>query len=243
MQANLVQTHERKAQEYLNQKQPKLAIPEFKAVLAADPNNLNALANLGVLLYFEQDYAEASPYLKKAVAKEPDLAKIRALLGLAEKSLGQTAESRTDLAAAVPQLAEPGIRVQAGLALIEIYAASQELDKAAGTVSLLQQVAPTDTRVLYTAYRIYSDLAGEAMLDLSLVAPESGQMHQAMAHELYRARDLEGTIANLRKAVAADPNLPGIHYELAEALRNSPDPKVRDQAEQEYKLACDREWS
>ena len=37
------QAHERKAQEYLNQKQPKLAIPEFKAVLAADPTNLNAL--------------------------------------------------------------------------------------------------------------------------------------------------------------------------------------------------------
>jgi tetratricopeptide (TPR) repeat protein len=236
-QANLAQFHERKAQEYLNQKQPKLAIPEFKAVLAADPNNLNALANLGVLLFFEQNYAEAAPYLKRAVAKQPDLAKIRALLGLAEKSLGQIAEARADLEAAVPQLAEPGIRVDAGLALIEIYAASQQLDKAAGTVSLLQQVAPTDPRVLYTAYRIYSDLAGEAMLDLSLVAPDSGQMHQAMAHELYRARDLGGTISNLRKAVAADPNLPGIHYELAEALHNSPDPKVRDQAEQEYKLA------
>ena len=236
-QANLAQVHEQKAQEYLNQKQPKLAIPEFKAVLAADPNNLNAMANLGVLLYFEQNYTEATPYLKRAVAKEPNLAKIRALLGLAEKSLGQISEARADLEVAVPQLAEPGIRVDAGLALIEIYAASQQLDKAAATVSLLQQVAPTDTRVLYTAYRIYSDLAGEAMLDLSLVAPESGQMHQAMAHELYRARDLGGTIANLRKAVAADPNLPGIHYELAEALHNSPDPKVRDQAEQEYKLA------
>jgi tetratricopeptide (TPR) repeat protein len=236
-QVNLAQLHEKKAQEYLNQKQPKLAIPEFKAVLAADPNNLNALANLGVLLYFEQDYAGAAPYLKKAVAKQPDLAKIRALLGLAEKSLGQIAEARADLEVAVPQLAEPKIRVDAGLALIEIYAASQELDNAAAIVSLLQQVAPTDTRVLYTAYRIHSDLAGEAMLDLSLVAPESGQMHQAMAHELYRARDLGGTISNLRKAVAADQNLPGIHYELAEALHNSPDPKVRDQAEQEYKLA------
>lgn len=231
------QTHERKAQEYLNQKQPKLAIPEFKAVLAADPNNLNALANLGVLLYFEQNYVEAVSYLKQAVAKRPDLSKIRALLGLAEKSLGQTAEARADLEAAVSQLAEPAVRVQAGLALIEIYAANQDLDKAAATVSLLKQVAPTDPHVLYTAYRIYSDLAGEAMLDLSLVAPESGQMHQAMAHELYRARDPEGTIANLRKAVATDPNLPGIHYELAEALRNSADPKVRDQAEQEYKLA------
>jgi len=235
--ARAAQTHERKAQEYLNQKQPKLAIPEFKAVLATDPDNLNALANLGVLLYFEQNYAEAVPYLKRAVVKRPDMSKIRALLGLAEKSLGQTAEARADLEAAVPQLAEPAIRVQAGLALIEIYAANQDLDRAAATLSLLKQVAPTDPHVLYTAYRIYSDLAGEAMLDLSLVAPESGQMHQAMAHELYRARDPEGTIANLRKAVATDPNLPGIHYELAEALRNSADPKIRDQAEQEYKLA------
>ncbi len=234
---NAAQAHERQAQEYLNQKQPKLAIPEFKAVLAADPNNLNAMANLGVLLYFEQNYAEAAPYLKQAVAKRPDLSKIRALLGLAEKSLGQTAEARADLEASLPQLAEPAIRVEAGSALIEIYAATQELDKAAAVVTLLKQVAPTDPHVLYTAYRIYSDLAGEAMLDLSLVAPDSGQMHQAMAHELYRARDPEGTIANLRKAVAADPNLPGIHFELAEALRNSPDPKVRDEAEQEYKLA------
>jgi tetratricopeptide (TPR) repeat protein len=235
--ANTAQTHEHQAQEYINQKQPKLAIPEFKAVLATDPNNLNALANLGVLLYFEQNYAEAAPYLKQAVAQRPDLSKIRTLLGLAEKSLGQTAEARADLEASVPQLAEPAIRVQAGLALIEIYAATQELDKAAAVVTLLKQVAPTDPHVLYTAYRIYSDLAGEAMLDLSLAAPESGEMHQAMAHELYRARDPEGTIANLRKAVAADPNLPGIHFELAEALRNSPDPKVRDGAGQEYKLA------
>ena len=231
------QTHERRAQQYLNQKQPKLAIPEFKAVLATDPDNLNALANLGVLLYFEQNYSEAVPYLKQAVAKKPDLSKIRALLGLAEKALGQNAVARADLEVAVPQLAEPAVRVQAGLALIEMDAANQDLDKAAGIVALLQQVAPTDPHVLYTAYRIYSDLAGEAMLDLSLVAPESGQMHQAMAHELYRARDLDGTIANLRKAVAADPNLPGIHFELAEALHNSPDPKIRDGAEQEYKLA------
>ena len=75
------------------------------------------------------------------------------------------------------------------------------------------------------------------MLDLSVAAPESGQMHQAMAHELYRERDLPGTIANFRKAVDADPNLPGIHYELAEALHSSPDPKLREEADREYKLA------
>ena len=80
MQADPVQTHERKAQDYVQPEATEASHSQFKAVLAADPNNLNALANLGVLLYFEQDYAEASPYLKKAVAKEPDLAEIRALL-------------------------------------------------------------------------------------------------------------------------------------------------------------------
>ena len=37
--------------------------------------------------------------------------------------------------------------------------------------------------------------------------------------------------------MAADPNLPGIHFELAEALHSSPDLKLRAEAEQEYKLA------
>jgi tetratricopeptide (TPR) repeat protein len=235
--ANNAQTHERRAQEYINQKQPKLAIPEFKAVLATDPNNLNALANLGVLLYFEQNYAEAEPYLKQTLAQKPDLSKIRALLGLTEKSLGQTQEARTNLEQALPQLSEPAIRVQAGLALIEIDAALQELDKAAAVIPLLRQVAPTDPRVLYTAYRIYSDLSEEAMLDLSVAAPESGQMYQMMAHQQYQAGDLTSAIANLRKAVMANPNLPGIHFELAEALHISPDPQVRSGAEAEYKLA------
>ena len=75
------------------------------------------------------------------------------------------------------------------------------------------------------------------MLDLSIAAPESGQMHQAMAHELYRERDLIAAIANYRKAIEADPTLPGVHFELAEALRSSPDLKLRAEAEQEYKAA------
>jgi tetratricopeptide (TPR) repeat protein len=75
------------------------------------------------------------------------------------------------------------------------------------------------------------------MLGLSVAAPESGQMYQAIAHELMRQRDINGAITDFRKAVAANPNLPGIHYELAEALHSSPDLKLRAEAEKEYKLA------
>jgi Tfp pilus assembly protein PilF len=229
--------HEQKAHELLSQKMPALAAKEFAAVVALEPNNIDAQANLGVLLFFQKDYAQAEPHLRKAVEQQPGLTKIRALLGMCERNLGESELARTDLQAVVDQLKEPGVRLEAGLELIELYTASQELPKAAAVVEVLRQSAPTDPRILYAAYRIYSDLAGEAMLDLSVAAPESGQMHQAMAHELGRERDIPGAIANFRQAIAVDPNLPGIHFELAEALRASADLKLRAEAEQQYKLA------
>lgn len=232
-----VQAHEQRAHELLSQKKPELAAKEFAAVVALDPANIDAQANLGVLLFFQKDYLHAEPHLRKAVEQQSGLTKIRALLGMCERNLGQSDLARTDLQAVVDQLKEPSVRLEAGLELIELYTAAQDLPKAAAVVETLRQGAPTDPRILYAAYRIYSDLAGEAMLDLSVAAPESGQMHQAMAHELNRERDVPGTIANLRKALAIDPQLPGIHYELAEALRTSPDLKLRADAEEQYKLA------
>ena len=229
--------HQQRAHQLLNEKKPELAAKEFAAVLAADPHNLDAQANLGVLLYFQKNYREAEPHLRDAVQQKPDLTNIRALLGMCERHLGKTDAARADLEAVFGQLQEAKIRVEVGLELVEIYTASQELGKAAGIIDILQQGSPTDPQVLYAAYRIYTDLAGEAMLGLSVAAPDSGQMYQAMAHELQRERDLPGAITNFRKALAADPKLPGIHFELAETLHASADLKQRAEAEQEYKLA------
>jgi len=232
-----VKIHQQRAHQLLSEKKPELAAKEFVAVLAADPNNLDAQANLGVLLFFQNKYAEAEPHLRAAIEQQPDLIKIRALLGLCERRLGSTDAARGDLEAVVSKLDDVSIRTQVGLELIEMDTASQDLAKASSGVEILRQSAPTDPRVLYAAYRIYTDLAGEALLGLSVAAPQSGQMYQAMAHELVRQRDINGAIADLRKAVAADPNLPGIHYELGEALHASPDLKLRAEAEKEYKLA------
>jgi Tfp pilus assembly protein PilF len=235
--AQQMQIHERKAHELLNEKKPELAAKEFAAVLTIDPQNLDAQGNLGVLLYFRKDYAAAEPHLRDALAQKPDLTNIRALLGMCERHLGKIDSARTDLEAVLPQLKDPKIRLEAGLELIEIYSTANDMPKAAETIAILRQGDPTDPRILYAAYRIYSQLAGEAMLDLSIAAPESGQMHQAMAHELYREGDPAGTIANLQKALAEDPHLPGIHFELAEAYHISPDLSIRPRAESEYKLA------
>ncbi len=76
------QEHARRANEFLKANEPAKAIPEFEALVAAQPDNLDAQANLGVLLYFQGRHSEAEGHLRRAIQINPNLPKIQALLGL-----------------------------------------------------------------------------------------------------------------------------------------------------------------
>jgi tetratricopeptide (TPR) repeat protein len=232
-----VAQHSRQAQQYLAQHRPDLAIPEFKALVALNPKNLDAQANLGVLLFFQGDYGQAEPHLRAALDMQPTLTKIQALLGMAEKRTGQITAASTDLEASFAAVTEPKLKIQIGMELVELYTASRDLEKASGVVTAMRQADPLNPAVLYTAYRIHSDLASEAMLSLALVAPDSAQMHQVIAHEEARQGNTAAARLQFQKAAEIDPKLPGIHFELGELLGISEDPKIRASAETEYKAA------
>ena len=238
--ANELAAHLNAAQRYLSEKQPTRAIPELEAASRLDPSNTEVRANLGVLLYFQGRFAEAVPQLKAAIAAKPDLWKIQSLLGLAERRTGDDADGRSDLEAAFPNLdADQKLEIEVGRDLIESYAATGDLDKASQMIGTLLKLQPTDPELLYISYRIHTDMATSAMLELGLAAPDSAQTHQAMAHELQRDHDLPGTIANLRIALKLNPTLPGIHFELAEALHASDDQRLRAESEAQYRLAVE----
>ena len=235
--AKEIAAHARQAQEFLKQQRPDLAISEFRAIVALDPNNVDARGNLGVLLFFQGDYAAAIPQLRAALKLRPTLWRIQALLGMAERRTGSSQSALADLEKAFPKLQEEKIQIEAGMELIEIHTAAGDLDKAAAVISTLRNLYPTNAEVLYAAYRIHSDLAGEAMLSLSLVAPNSARMHQVMAHELEKHGDNEAAIRNYREALKRDPTLPGLHFELAEMLNASSVAVEQQEAESEYKAA------
>ena len=232
-----IQSHARRAAEYLKENKPDLAIPEFKAIVALDPNNVDAQANLGVLLFFQGKYPEAIPELRAALKLQPTLWKIQALLGMAEKRTGNLSAATADLDDAFLKLQDQKVRIDTGMELIEVYSATGDLDKAAAIVSVLRGIEPTDEALLFTAYRVYSDLAAESLLSLSVVAPNSARMHQAMAHELAKHGDDAQAIENYRAALKLDPKLPGLHFELADMLNFSFSPADRAEAESEYKKA------
>ena len=62
--AAAIHDHLRKAAEYLKANDPNSAVKEFDAVLALDPKNAEANANLGVIAFFQHDYRNASQYLR-----------------------------------------------------------------------------------------------------------------------------------------------------------------------------------
>jgi Flp pilus assembly protein TadD len=228
---------EQKAQQYLREKRPDLAIPELKKIVALDPGNVQACANLGVLLFFKGDYGNSLPQLRAAVNLQPDLWKVRSLLGIAEERTSDFDGARKDLEASFPMIEEQKLKIEVGLDLVGLYAASSDLQLAANIVGQLKTAYPDDPEVLYAAYRTYADLSGESMLSLSLVAPDSAQMHQLLAHEEIREGNTNAAVAEFRKAIAFNGNLPGVHFELAELLNTSQDPAVKKEAKQEFQAA------
>jgi tetratricopeptide (TPR) repeat protein len=232
-----IESHSHKAAEFLKENRPDLAAAEFRAVLAVDPNNADAHGNLGAILFFQGAYSDAIPQLRAAVKLRPTLWKTQALLGIAEKRTGDMEAARHDLERAFPNVQETKIRTETGMELIETYSHAGDLEKAAATVAVLRKLSPLDGTILYTAYRVYSDLADESLLSLSVVDPNSARMHQAMAHELAKRGNTAKAIENYRAALKLDPQLPGIHFELAEMLSTLATPQSAQEAESEYQAA------
>jgi tetratricopeptide (TPR) repeat protein len=228
---------EQQVQKHLQEQKPQLAIPVLREIASLDPKNLNARANLGVLLFFDGRYAEAIPHLRAAVELKPDLSRIQALLGMAEKRTGEREQARTDLERAFANLDDQKVRVDAGLELIELYSATFEVEKALAIAVKLQELAPENPQILFVTYHISRRIMDQTLVNMIMAAPDSAEMHMIMAGELARHGDQTNAMARYREAIRLNPKLPGAHFELAELLRTSSDPALNAQAEDEYRAA------
>jgi tetratricopeptide (TPR) repeat protein len=198
---------------------------------------VNGQANLGVLLFFQDKFADAISPLRTALQLEPGLWRLEALLGIAEKRTGNPKNAQAHLERAFTNLDDPKIKLQAGLELVEILTASTEFDDALSVTRKLEQLAPNNAQILFAAYQIARRRMDQTLLSMMVAAPDSAEMHLIMAGELSRQGDRANSIAHYREAVRLNPSLPGVHFLLAEELRTSPDPAQNAQAEEEYKAA------
>ena len=232
-----IATLQQQVKRHLQEQKPELAIPVLRQIVLLDPKDVNAQANLGVLLHFQDKYDEAIPHLRAALQVQADLWRIHALLGMAEKRTGNPSEALPHLEQAFTHLEKDKIAIQVGLELIEVHAAAAQFEKALAVAVRLGQLAPGDPGILLATYQIARQTMDQAMLNMMLAAPDSAEMHMITAGELAREGNQTNAVGQYREAIRLNPSLPGVHFQLAELMRTSADPAISAQAEAEYKAA------
>lgn len=233
--AATIHDHLQKAAQYLRANEPGSAAKEFEAVLALDPKNAEANANLGVIAFFQHDYQNASQYLRNALAVDPSLSKTQALLGICERRLGQSSAQGL-LEKSFPKLKDKNLKIQVGLELAGVYSEQGNLDRTASVMQSLVELDPDNVEILYMAQRVYFDLADDTLNKLAMLAPGSARMQQVIAEHLINEGNLKDATEHYRKALELNPRLPGAHYELAEAILEAAPNDAEAQAETEKEL-------
>jgi tetratricopeptide (TPR) repeat protein len=224
-------------QKDLQEQKPQLAIPLLRKIIAIEPTDTDATGNLGVLLFFEGNYPDAITAMHAALQLQPDLWKIQALLGIAEKRIGDPSAAQTDLEKAFTNLDDKNIQKEAGLELIELASATGRLDKAAAVAATLENLEPQDPQILFAAYEVSLQMIDQTLLDMTIAAPNSAEMHMMMANQFKSRGDTRNAIAQYREALRLNPRVPGAHFELAEQLNSSSDATLHAEAEGEFKAA------
>jgi predicted Zn-dependent protease len=235
-----VQAHFLQAQRDFQAKRLGDAKNEFTDILRLDPKNAIAHYDLAGIAFQESQYAQAAQAFRSAFRLDPSMRKAQAFLGICEMRLGQTEEAREDLAESLPNITDPRLRKQVVENLVQIYYNEQNLNKVAGVLGA--QTHSNDPELLYDAYRVYTQLASQALASLIQVDPASPRVREIVAQSLMNRRDFTGAIAEYRKAIHEDPHLSGVHFELGQAiLADSQTSSARAAAKKEFEaeLALD----
>jgi Tfp pilus assembly protein PilF len=235
--AREMQEHYQRAQQARAAGDSKTAEREFREILRLDPHSAEAHANLGVIAYTEKTYPQAAEEFRAALKLRPSLWNAKAFLGMCELRLGHADQAKDLLEGSFPHLQDANLQFQAGMDLLSIYSQDRDLTRAMSILEVLERAQPKNPDLLYTTYRTYTELAAHTLATLAQVAPDSAQMHRILAQSQQSQDNFSGAIAEYHKALEVDPNLPGLHYELGQAiLANSTDEPSRQEAEKEFRL-------
>lgn len=234
--------HARLAQAAIKANDNVLAESELNAMLRADPENVDAHANLGMLNFVQGHYLEASQQFEAALSRSPSLWSAQAFLGLCKARLGDPAGSRNLLEASLPHLTDWTLLKQSSLELVRSYSSSGMVDKAVPVLENLTRLRPTDSEVLYAEYRFHSEIASKALRNMIAADGDSPWLHEVYGQNSMAQEQYASAIIEFQKALKLDSQLPGLHYQLGEALLLSERTEVkRLAAEQEFRLELARD--
>jgi len=218
------------------------AIRAYRQYLAAEPDSVQARSNLGAALARMGRYEEAVEEYDRALAKSPDNPALLLNLGLAYYKTGRLADAaaRFERAASLA----PQFKEQVTLLLASCYNSLGRYKEAVALLAPLEKDKANDPGFdyLYGTALIGNDqnASGAAVINRILSRGDSAEARLLRGTLELSAHDRDGSLADLEKAIALNPRLPGAHARLGELLLSKGDPdRAREVFTQELALDPD----
>lgn len=213
-----ISRYSREAQQALAAKDLRGAAAALEKLAQLTPGSPEVHANLGMVYYTEGRYPEAAAGFQKAVRLDPKIPNGTLMLALCNAELGNWEQARPGLESGFQHPPSREIGRTIGIKLTEAYSALGQHFKALAVSEELMRLFPNDPEILYRASHMYGDRALETMTQLATVAPQSPWKILAFGEAMEAQKHYDLAIIQYRKVIAADPNLPGVHYRLGRAL-------------------------
>ena len=206
----------------------------FLRVLAQGGNAAFVYNNLGIVYQERGEHQRAVEQFREAIRRRPDYVAPRILLGASLLALGRTQESLRELErAAKLQPEEPLARRE----LARAYEGAGDLRGVVEQYRILRQLAPKDPEWAYQLGRAYLKLAASCYQQLARVGPNSARAHQVAGENYHVQGQLDLALQAFERAAQADPDLPGIHLQMAEIyFERGKMVEARQQVEQELAI-------
>ena len=197
---------------------PQQAIPLYRELAAAFPQQLSFRTNLVLALYNAGHYAETVDQCRALLKKQPELFPALIYLGASQVKLGAALAAEEPLRKALLLNAND---LNARIMLADALLLTARPSEAAEQYEIVRQALPQNPRVLFGLARAY-DAAVEASLQqmehLSAAAPEA----LALRAELDLDKDqFAPAFTGFKHALALQPGLPGIHELIAQVYERT----------------------
>ncbi len=198
----------------------KQAETSYRQVLLRQPQQPEALNNLGVLLAETDRLNEALMVLRQAVTHQPANPDYLLNLGRVETVMGNPAAAERSFRGALEQ--DPG-NAEAALTLGGLLEQAGGLGDAETVYRSLLAKRPDDPQALLALARVARSLGrpqeAEAALEQAVAAaPETADAHLELGRLLLARHALEPAVAALSDAVAVAPESAAAHLALGETL-------------------------
>ena len=197
------------------------AIPLYRELDRAIPNNPGLKLNLGMALDMSGRQREAIPELEAAVKLKPDLAPAWLFLGSARLNLGETTLAVKALQVVLNL--QPDNREASQMLAGALFSLGR-VEEAAQQYHKLTEADPESPPAWYGLGRSYEALSGRAFDKLQEVAPQSSYLLALLAETRLRDKQFSSAFYLFRRALAEKPTLRGLHRALAEIYRQTEHP-------------------